>query len=646
VAASTSTLKTQRRAVPSLAAFIAWCLVLLFLPHLLPVYLVDVMAKVLIMGIFAMSLDVLLGYTGLFSLGHAAFLGLGSYTVGMLVVRYGVGSLWIGLVAGVVVAVIAGAAFGVVALRVRGAYFLLVTFALGQLLVSLGRTWSFLSPAGSGSQGIFGIALPTVGLPSLSTLTLQGLYYLAAVSLTVSFVVLRRFLSTPVGYALQGVREGEARMRALGYNTWIAQFAAYIVAAAFAGLAGVLLAYHDGIAAPDSFGVELSTLVMLMVLIGGAGTLYGPVIGATLLVLTEYYASTYLTERWPLILGGLFVATVMFTRGGIASLLADVRLRFRKLRPMERLLGKAVAGRDDSSAADVVLSGATTKHPSRIEADATASVTTPGTPSTARRLTGARLSKSTSVVLAVENVSKHFDGVVAVKDVSLSVPEGERLAIIGTNGAGKSTLFNLITGEVAPSQGRVSFFGTDITTLPVHRRAQLGIARSFQVTTLFPKLSVFRSTWLAIQGVQAWRWQMVRRATSHLDAFDLARALLIEWDLWDVRDEPVQDISYGEQRRLEVVMALAAEPRLLLMDEPTSGQTMEESQSLANHLLALPRDTTLIVIAHDMDLVFRMADRIVVMHQGRIVAEGTGAEIQANKLVQESYMGSTSVSRA
>jgi len=245
------------------------------------------------------------------------------------------------------------------------------------------------------------------------------------------------------------------------------------------------------------------------------------------------------------------------------------------------------------------------------------------------------------IALAVENLSKRFGGVLAVKDVSLSVPKGERLAIIGTNGAGKSTLFNLITGELAPSHGRVLVFGTDVTTLPVHRRAQLGIARSFQFTTLLPKLSVLRNTWLAIQGVQPWRWQVTRRATSHTEDLDRARALLAEWDLWRVRDELAQDISYGEQRRLEVVMALAAEPRLLLMDEPTSGQTMAESQSLANHLLAVSRETTVIVIAHDMDLVFRMADRIIVMHEGLIVADGTGAEIQANKAVQESYMGST-----
>lgn len=607
---STLSLSAQRPLARRLAPLAACTVVLLVLPSLLPAYLQDVMTKVLILAIFALSFDLLLGYTGLFSFGHAAFLGVGSYTAGMLMLRYGVTDFWIGALVGTAVAVLVGAAFGIVALRVRGSYFLLVTFALAQLLVSLATTWAYLSPGGNGSEGIFGISLPALD-PFTSTLTTEDFYYLAGVVLILCFLALRRFLRTPMGLALQGVREAEVRMRALGFNTWTANYVSYVVASGFAGLAGVLLAYHDGIAVPATFGVYQSTLVILMVLIGGVGTLYGPLLGAALIVLADYYASTYATERSPLIIGTLFVLTVMFARRGIAGALKDTR----------RLVARR---RRDHPRAE----------PGAVPPDAA-----PPPPVPARASTRGKRPAGSDPALTVAGLSKNFGGVHALEDVSLAVDKGERLAVIGTNGAGKSTLFDLISGELKPTRGQVSLFGADITRLPVHRRAQLGIGRSFQTNTLFPGLPVLMNVWLAMQAVQRWRWQVLRPAARHRETLDRAEALLVTWGLADVHDELAKDISYGEQRRLEIVLALASEPRLLLMDEPTAGQTLTESLALAEHLRALPRDVTAIVIAHDMDLVFSFADRIVVLHQGAIVAEGTSAEIQANPVVQETYMG-------
>jgi branched-chain amino acid transport system permease protein len=610
-----------RRGTPGRARRVAvlgaCCVALAVLPAILPDYLQDVLTKALIMGIFAMSLDLLLGYTGLFSLGHAAFLGMGGYAAGMLMIRYEVLNLWAGLVAGVVVAALAALVFGVLALRVRGAYFLLVTFALGQLAVAAARDWAYLSPIGSGTEGLIGIGLPSFGSSLDSALTTSDLYLVTAVALVLSFLALRHLLTTPLGYALQGVRESEQRMRALGYNTWSVKYVVYVVGAAFAGLAGALLAYSDGIAVPDTFGVNTSTLVLLMVLIGGAGTLYGPVLGAILLVFGEYYASSSAAERWPLILGALFVVTVMFARHGLAVAVVQ-RWRRHVARGEERRAERAE--RDGGSGGDVA------------EVAPVSQVAAPVRPA------GAPWT-STEVALEVEGLAKHFGGVRAVQDVSLTVGRGERLAVIGTNGAGKSTLFKLIAGDLAPTHGRVALFGADITGMPVHRRARLGIGRSFQLTSLFPHMTVWTNGWLAVQGVQPWRMQATRRATSHADAGSRLEGLLSEWGLWELRDAPVAELGYGDQRRLEIVVALASDPRVLLMDEPTAGQTMEESQALARHLRALPRDVTVVVIAHDMDLVFSVADRIVVMHEGRIVASGTGEEIQNDAAVQESYMG-------
>jgi ABC-type branched-subunit amino acid transport system ATPase component/ABC-type branched-subunit amino acid transport system permease subunit len=574
-------------------------------PLALPDYLEDVLSRALMLGVFAMSLDLLLGYTGLFSLGHAAFLGVGGYAAGMLMVRYGVESLWIGLVAAVVVAALVAALFGLLALRVQGVYFLLVTFALAELCVALARDWSFINPIGFGTEGLIGIGMPSLSFAESPVLTPTDLYFVASCAVVLTFMALRFLLRTPLGLAAQGVREREHRMRALGFNTWSVKYAIYVVGAMFAGVAGALLAYHDGIAVPETFNVEMSTLVLLMVLVGGAGTLYGPLIGAVLLVFGEYYASSEFPERWPLILGGLFVATVMLARRGLVLELFEA-VRGRVVPAREVQLSSNLSAADAAAAAE----------------PAPAEPWTPG-----------------GEALAVAGLTKHFGGVHAVQDVSLTVSEGERLAVIGTNGAGKSTLFKLVAGDLPATEGTVSLFGEDITGTPVHRRAHLGIGRSFQTTSLFPAMTVWTNAWLAVQGVQPWRMQARRSARSHHHEGERLEALLREWGLWELRDAPVSELAYGDQRRLEIVVALASKPRVLLMDEPTAGQTMEESQALGRHLRRLPRDVTVVVIAHDMDLVFSVADRIVVMHEGRIVAEGTGEEIAGNAAVQESYMG-------
>jgi len=288
------------------------------------------MTRALIFAIFALSLDVLWGYTGLFSLGQAAFFGVGGYTAGILIVRYGVSDFWIGAASGIVAAAIVGATFGLIALRTKGAQFLLVTFALGQLLQSLAISWGFLSNS-AGTEGVIGIIRPSLHLPVNVVLTDSNFYYLVYLVFISCFVLLSIFVRTPVGYALRGVRDSESRMRALGYDTWNYKFIAFIISAAFAGTAGVLVAYNDGIIVPDTFGVGTSTLVLLMVLIGGAGTLYGPVIGALSITLGENYASTYLPERWPLILGSAFVVAVMVVRGGLAVRLTQANAWFPRI---------------------------------------------------------------------------------------------------------------------------------------------------------------------------------------------------------------------------------------------------------------------------------------------------------------------------
>ncbi len=241
--------------------------------------------------------------------------------------------------------------------------------------------------------------------------------------------------------------------------------------------------------------------------------------------------------------------------------------------------------------------------------------------------------------LRVEHLTKNFGGVQALHDVSFSVEAEEKLAIIGPNGAGKTTLFNVLDGQLSASSGRTYLFGQETTTMATHRRAHIGQARSFQLTSLFPALTVLDNILLAIQGTKPSRLQMFRPITAYKDLLVKAEEVLGTMDLWGKRDEIVEAIAYGEQRKLEIALSLASEPKLLLLDEPSTGLTAAESADVMKMIRNLGAEITVLVIAHDMDLVFGLADRIMVLHYGQIIAEGTPKEIQADSRVKEIYMG-------
>jgi len=241
--------------------------------------------------------------------------------------------------------------------------------------------------------------------------------------------------------------------------------------------------------------------------------------------------------------------------------------------------------------------------------------------------------------LNVEGLTKNFGGLRALDHVTLSVTPGERLAIIGPNGAGKTTFFNIVTGVLQPSAGRIRFFDRDVTSLPIHARARLGLARTFQITTLFPRLSVLQSVLLAVQAADGVRFVLHRALTGYRHLFDRAESLLREWDLAPRRDAAAGQLSYGEQRQLELVLALAGMPRLLLLDEPTAGLSPAETGLVVRMIDRLPREITLILIEHDMDVAFSLADQVAVFSQGRILAWGTREEIRNNAEVAEIYLG-------
>jgi branched-chain amino acid transport system ATP-binding protein len=241
--------------------------------------------------------------------------------------------------------------------------------------------------------------------------------------------------------------------------------------------------------------------------------------------------------------------------------------------------------------------------------------------------------------LRIEKLSKHFGGLKVLNDISITVEVGERVAIIGPNGAGKTTLFNLLSGELPVSGGRIYFFGQDITNMHTHRRAHIGLSRLFQSIRLPFHLSVLDNVLLALHGMRASRYQMIRPITAYDEVLVKARERLESIGLWEKRDRPVKALSYGEQRKLGIALSLALEPKLLLLDEPSAGLDIAEVPTFTNMVKALTRDTTTIFAAHDMDLVFDLADRVLVLYFGRIIAQGTPSEIQLDPTVKEIYLG-------
>jgi branched-chain amino acid transport system ATP-binding protein len=240
-------------------------------------------------------------------------------------------------------------------------------------------------------------------------------------------------------------------------------------------------------------------------------------------------------------------------------------------------------------------------------------------------------------LLQTEKLFKHFGGVTAVNGVSLNVAAGERRALIGPNGAGKTTLFNLLSGEIAPSDGRIVFDGMDVTALPPYKRSRLGIARTFQRNNLFLGLTVWENARLAGHPVKNAGWRSFGSVGAR--QLEVVRRSLAQAGLLERREELARSLSYGEQRQLELAIALATQPRILLLDEPAAGMSPAETERLMRFLCEMPREITILIVEHDMDLVFALAERITVLQYGEVIADGAPSDVKNNSAVMEAYLG-------
>jgi branched-chain amino acid transport system ATP-binding protein len=242
-------------------------------------------------------------------------------------------------------------------------------------------------------------------------------------------------------------------------------------------------------------------------------------------------------------------------------------------------------------------------------------------------------------VLRVESLIKHFGGLHVLQDISFTIEAKEKLAIIGPNGAGKTTLFNVIAGQLPLTSGHIYLNNVEITNLPPYRRLHLGLSRSFQINNLFLKLPVIDNVVLALKGARHPHFQMLRPMTAYTDIFVKAQDLLESMGLWEFSSTPISALSYGDQRLVEVALALTSKPKLVLLDEPTAGLSAADAANFSEFIRKFLENTTVIFCAHDMDLVFNLADRIIVLDYGQIIAQGKPLEIQENSKVREVYLG-------
>jgi branched-chain amino acid transport system ATP-binding protein len=591
----------QHRSV-KVALILGLLIAAVFAPPRFPPFLLTVLLLSLVYGILAMSLDILMGYTGMESLGQAAFFGLGAYTAGILIARYN--QAWpIAVLLGLAFGTVGAAVAGLLAVRLRGLFFLVITLAFSQVLWGISNRWGQLT---NGYVGLRGIRRPYSVLNSD-----VNFYYVVLGVFVVAAFVMWRLVISPFGLSLRGIRESESRMKTTGYNVWLHKYIAFVICGLFAALAGVAYAFATQFVTPGVLSITTSFNAMLMVILGGVGTLAGPAIGAGAIVSLENYLSSYV-NHWIIILGSIYIATILFAPKGVVGLAR----RLWKETPVSGEDADPAESRAPQPAAIVV----------RPIAQRGKSVRPQGNPHEV-------------AALEVTSLRKVFGTIRAVEDVSMSADVGTRLAIIGPNGAGKTTLFNLISGLHKPSAGDISLFGKRITRVPPYARAHMGLGRTYQVTNLYSTLTVSDNIRLGILGTLATRYAVHTSAASLSSVNERSKELLEAIGLWERRDMEVRHLSYGHQRQLELVMALASEPRVLLLDEPAAGLSVAETKRMVELIRSLDPALTLLIIEHDMDVAFEVATEIVVLHNGRLLARGTRDEIRANRDVRDVYLG-------
>ena len=417
---------------------------------------------------------------------------------------------------------------------------------------------------------------------------------------------MRALTHSPFGHALRAVRDNRGRVAILGISPFSIELTAFVISAAIAGFAGAMFAFAKGFVSPGVLSVETSANALLMVVLGGPATLAGPVFGATLVEAVRGIGSTY-TDRWLTVLGVLAVLVAL-----------DPKHMLQQSLP--RWFGRM---------------GAAARAPEqRQSATAVPALTVKYRPQPLRQRRG-----NVDALFRVKDISKRFGGLSVLNGISLDLAPGERRGLIGPNGAGKTTFLNILSGIERPNAGSVHYGNRQITTLAAFERGKLGIGRTFQIGSLFNDCTVRENILIALLAREGYALRFLR----DLDRYDAlqteATNLLDQWNLSPQESVAVKLLSYGQRRLVEIVLALATRPQVLLLDEPAAGLSGAETKLIIQAIAALDAQLTILIVEHDMDLVFSVCDRVTVIADGKVLAEGTGDQIRRDTKVVEAYLG-------
>jgi branched-chain amino acid transport system ATP-binding protein/branched-chain amino acid transport system permease protein len=551
---------------------------------------------VFIYGIVAVGLNILAGYAGQLSLGHAALMAMGAYTTAILtkalapVAFFAATGLhiWLGVIAGTAVAAAFGALLAFPALRVRGPYLAMVTIAFGWVIFKVLQEWVSVT---GGDLGLASIPKAQIGLYIFDT---QSFYYVVLALFAVALLLQQRLVGSQIGLAIRAMKHSEIAVSSVGINVHRLKVLVFVISAAFAGFGGTLFAHQQNYISPDNFQFFSSVFFLLAVLFGGAGTLLGPAIGAAVLTLLPEMLHDF--EKFRLIVyGGFILVTLYFLPNGVMG-----------------LLERRGAARADSR-------------------------------STARDAVQPDFAATAGASLELDNVSKSFGGLQALRDVSFRVAPGSIHALIGPNGAGKTTLINVVTGFYRTDGGAILIDGQAANIASMHDAARRGIVRTFQTIKLFGDMTVLEHVLIGLACHSGVGFRLLGRVQAREQAarnLAAARELIALVGLSRFEQVPSSALAYGHRRLLEIARALAVRPKVLLLDEPAAGLIAEEIASLAEIIRKLrAAGMTVLLIEHHIDLVVSISDRVTVLDYGAVIADGPPAAVQRDERVIAAYLG-------